>query len=165
MLCEICKKNVATTHIRSVINGVVKESHLCAECAAKQGVDTFTDNGLSGMLSSMFGDVMSLGSPSGGARCKCCGSTFSDIAETGKAGCPECYKTFYEEFLPYIKRVHGSVKHVGKIPGGSAEATAKEKGGNTLSDLKAELAKLVSEEKFEQAAQVRDKIREMEAQG
>ena len=165
MLCEICKKNVATTHIRSVINGVAKESHLCAECAAKQGVESFADNGLSGMLSSMFGDVMSLGAPVGRAHCKCCGSTFADIAENGKAGCPECYKTFYEEFLPYIKRVHGSVKHVGKIPGKSAETAAKEKSENTLSDLKAELSRLVSEEKFEQAAQLRDKIREMEAQG
>ena len=165
MLCERCKKNVATTHIRSVINGVAKEVHLCAECAAKEGVDSFGDNGLSGMLSSMFGDVMSLGAASDKLRCKCCGSTFSDIAENGKAGCPECYKTFYEEFLPYIKRVHGSAKHVGKIPGTVHKISDSDSGTDKLQELKAELSKLVSEEKFEQAAQVRDKIREMEAKG
>ncbi len=160
MLCEKCGKNVATTHIRSVVNGVSKERHLCAECASNEGIGTFDNNSLNGMLASMLGDALSLGSSGGLTQCKCCGSTFSDIAKKGKAGCPECYNTFYDRFLPYIKRVHGSVKHIGKTPpitGG----TTKEQPDTVLS-LKQKLSKLISEEKFEQAAEVRDRIRELE---
>ena len=160
MLCEKCGKNVATTHIRTVVNGVSKEKHLCSECAKNENIAALGDNGLSGMLASMFGDVLSVNHPDSENRCKCCGSTFSDIANKGKAGCPECYKTFYGEFLPYIKRVHGSVKHIGKTP--MIEAEAKKEQPDTVSSLKEKLSKLISEEKFEQAAQVRDRIRELE---
>ena len=161
MLCGKCKKNPATTHIHTVINGVAKDVYLCAECAKDEGVHTFSANGLGGMLSSLFGDVLSLNPASNTVRCACCGSTFSDIAKTGKAGCPDCYKTFYNEFLPYIKRVHGSVKHVGTAPGKIAEQSAPQV--ETPETLRAQLKELIAEEKFEQAAQVRDKIKELEA--
>ncbi len=161
MLCEKCGKNTATTHIHSVVNGVAREMHLCAECAANEGIGT-PDSGFNSMLASMFGDALSLKSQLNEVRCKCCGSTFSDISKSGKAGCPECYKTFYNEFLPYIKRVHGSVKHIGKSIGENQVKT--EKNIDTIDALKEKLARLVSEEKFEEAASVRDKIREMEAQ-
>lgn len=160
MLCENCGKNEATTHIKKNINGVKSEKHLCAECAAKEGIGSFADTSLNGMLASMFGDALALNSPAKQARCKCCGSTFYDISKRGKAGCPECYKTFYNEFLPYLKRVHGSVKHIGKTP--SVIPDEKTESKDTLSVLKEKLALLIKEEKFEQAAEVRDKIRELE---
>ena len=163
MLCDNCKKNAATTHIRSVVNGQVSDKHLCAECAAKEGVGGIGDMGLNSMLASMFGDVLSLNPGSALTRCKCCGSTFSDIAKSGKAGCPECYKTFYDEFLPYLKRVHGSVKHIGKTLSPAPQAQAAQT-GDTVEGLKEQLKALIAEEKFEQAAVLRDKIREMEAQ-
>lgn len=161
MLCEVCKKNTATTHIRTVVNGKAQERHLCAECAAKEGIGV-GNIGLNSMLASMFGDALSLNPASAQTRCKCCGSTFSDIANGGKAGCPECYKTFYDEFLPYLKRVHGSVKHIGKTLTAAPEEAPRSE--DTLDGLKAKLKTLIAEEKFEQAAEVRDKIREMEAQ-
>ena len=116
MLCDKCGKNNATTHIKQIINGVVTERNLCSSCAAEEGYSKFPHGGLADMLASMFGDISGLGIESNETRCPVCGSRFSDIAETGKAGCAECYKTFYSELLPYLKRVHGSVKHVGKVP-------------------------------------------------
>ncbi|MBO4694177.1 MAG: UvrB/UvrC motif-containing protein [Clostridia bacterium] len=162
MLCEKCGKNMATTHIHSVVNGVAREMYLCDECAAKEGI-SMADSGFSNMLASMLGDTLSIKKQGEQTRCKCCGSTFSDIAEKGVAGCPECYKEFYNEFLPYIKRVHGSVKHIGKNIGASS-ASQQEGNKVTIESLRDELAKLISEEKFELAAEVRDKIKEMEAQ-
>ena len=157
MLCEKCGKNMATTHIKRVVNGVRSEMHLCSECASKEGFNNFSDISLSGMLSSMLGDVSSPKTLGGAKQCECCGAYFSDIAENGKAGCPECYKTFYGEFLPYIKRVHGSAKHIGKTLEVKKEST------DTLASLKEQLQKLISEEKFEQAAEIRDKIKDLEA--
>lgn len=160
MLCEKCGKNNATTHIRSVVNGVVTERNLCGYCAAKEGYTSLANNSLAEMLASMFGDVVASGAPVATRRCPCCGASFSDIAESGKAGCSECYKTFYDELLPYLKRVHGSTKHAGKIPN-RAPLMAKPK-TETVDDLRMQLNQLVSEEKFEEAAVIRDKIKKLE---
>lgn len=163
MLCDKCGKNNATTHIRSVVNGVVKERNLCGYCAAKEGVGSIGHNSLTQMLASMFGDSLALGTNTAKVRCSCCGSSFSDIAESGKVGCSECYKTFYSELLPYLKRVHGSISHSGKIPNRAPLAVKPKE--ETVSSLRMELNRLVSEEKFEEAAIVRDKIKKLEEEG
>lgn len=160
MLCEKCGKNHATTHIKTVVNGVVKEYNLCAYCAANEG---YTTNSLAGMLASMFGEISNSELTKHQTKCNVCGSTFSDIAKTGKVGCSECYNTFYDELLPYLKRVHGSTKHAGKMPN-SAPLMVKPQ-TQTVEDLRNELSRLVAEEKYEQAAVIRDKIKEMEEKG
>ena len=38
MLCDKCKKHEACYHSTLVINGEVKSTHLCEECATKEGV-------------------------------------------------------------------------------------------------------------------------------
>ena len=37
MICQICGKNLATVHYRSVINGKIREIYMCRECAARGG--------------------------------------------------------------------------------------------------------------------------------
>lgn len=156
MLCEKCGKNHATTHIKTVVNGIVREYNLCSTCAAQSG---YGSNSITGMLASMLGD-MSPQTVKSQKRCSVCGATFSDIAHSGKMGCGECYKTFNDEILPYLKRVHGATRHVGKMPN-RAPLIVKPK-EKTVEDLRQELARMVAEEKYEQAATLRDKIREME---
>ena len=160
MLCEKCGKTAATTHIRSVINGKVTEKYLCSHCAAYEGYGDIKGSNLSQMLSSMFGDTASALKNTQVTRCSCCGSTFSDIAKSGNCGCTECYTTFYEQLLPYLKRVHGSTKHIGKIP--SRASVTKKTDKDNIDELRALLSRLVGEEKYEQAAVVRDKIKELE---
>lgn len=50
MLCDKCKKNVATYHSQTIINGVESSEHLCSECAKKLNRDldfgTFDSFGL-----------------------------------------------------------------------------------------------------------------------
>ena len=158
MLCEKCGKNQATTHIKTVVNGVVKEYNLCHVCAAKSG---YASSGITGMLASLLGEAAE---PSHKSQktCPLCGSSFADIAHSGKMGCGECYKTFKDELLPYLKRIHGATAHVGKIPN-RAPLTVRPK-EKTADDLRQELSRLVAEEKYEQAAVIRDKIKEMEAE-
>ncbi len=158
MLCDKCGKNNATTHIKQIINGVLTKTALCSDCAAKEGFSNLTGGSISDMLSSLFGDSSyAIGKEK---KCPICGSTFSYIANGGKAGCPECYKTFYSELLPYLKRVHGTVKHIGKYP--SATVANQTLTIDKLEALKEELKSLIAEEKFEEAAVIRDKIKAME---
>ena len=161
MMCEKCGKYKATTHIRTIINGVVHEQKLCSYCANEEGLNLSHQNSLSGMLASMLGEFSVVNTKTA-KKCPICSSTFENIAESGKAGCSECYKTFKTELLPYLKRVHGSTKHIGKKPNDVTEIKFSDE---TVLQLKEELASLVAEENYEQAAVVRDKIRELEAEG
>ncbi len=162
MLCQKCGKNAATTHIKTVINGKVTEQNLCGYCAAKNGYTNFSGGSITNLLASMLGQSMQINSAIPTRKCNCCGATFADIAETGKVGCAQCYTEFEEELLPYLKRIHGSVRHTGKVPGSKELVVAESR--DKLTELKAKLASLVAAEKYEEAAVVRDEIKKMEGE-
>lgn len=155
MLCEKCGVNNATTHIRTIINGVVHEKHLCSHCAATESKYETKDNNLAQILGNMFGNA-SQNSQSAVTRCGCCGSTYEDIAENGRCGCPECYTTFYNQLLSQLKRIHGSTDYTGKKINVTEKKTLE-----SISELEVTLKKLIDEEKYEQAAIVRDEIKKL----
>ena len=159
MLCENCGVNKATTHIHSVINGVASEKYLCSNCATKEGYSDIKSNNLSQMLSSMFGETITDATPKNIIRCNCCGATFADIASSGRCGCAGCYSTFYEQLLPYFKRLHGSTKHTGKIINCNF---SRNEPAQTVESLRELLSKLIQDENYEQAAVIRDKIKSLQ---
>ena len=166
MLCQNCKKNEATTHIKHVINGEATENHFCHSCAESLGVGGFFDDfslNLPGIFSSFFGDsVFSLGERQLD-RCEKCGSCFDDIIKTGKVGCADCYEKFYSKLLPSIQRIHGKAKHQGKIPEiHGTKVTAREKTAEEkIADLQKEMQKAIEEQNFERAAVIRDEIKKL----
>lgn len=155
MICQKCGKNNATTHIHSVIGGIVKDIDLCSVCAAKEGYSASPSGSLASMLSSVFGD-MAISESNKAERCPCCNSSFRQIANTGKAGCPKCYEKFKNELLPYLKRVHGSVTHIGKKPKKDVLVVSNT---DKLSEMRKKLRELVKNENYEEAAVMRDKIK------
>ncbi|MBE6781579.1 MAG: hypothetical protein E7540_02510 [Ruminococcaceae bacterium] len=162
MLCEKCGKYAATTHIKTSINGKITEQNLCGYCAAKGGYTGFGSNSISNLLASMFGQSLQMSSGEEQVRCGCCGSSFEDIAKTGKVGCSMCYDEFGNKLIPYLKRIHGSVRHVGKTPGRKDLVVTNS--NDPINELKAQLANLVAMENYEQAAVVRDEIKRLEGE-
>ena len=160
MLCENCGKNIATTNIKSVVNGVATEINLCNECAIKGGYHDIGKSSFAQLLASMLGDTLTLSPAKETLRCPCCNLSFSDIAKTGKAGCSKCYETFYNELLPSIRRIHGGTVHSGKIPNKAPLVVKQE--ADTVESLRVRLNELVREEKYEEAAIIRDKIKKAE---
>lgn len=164
MLCQNCGKNEATTHIKRVVNGDTTETHLCSGCAEHLGYgDMFSGFGfnLDGFFSGILGENMPLLAET--EKCPKCGSTFSDIVKSGKIGCADCYRKFYDKLLPSLQRIHGKIKHTGK----QAMLTVNEDKTpkiNPVAKLKEDLQKAIEEQNFEQAAVLRDRIKEMEAQ-
>ena len=161
MLCEKCGKRMATTHIHTVINGNVYDKNLCEQCAMEQGVNLYPKNSLSDMLASIFTRFI-VDRSQNEKRCPVCGATFGDVANSGKAGCAECYNTFKTELLPYLQRVHGSTKHIGKIPNRAPLAVKTDE--ETVEGLRSKLNQLIREEKYEEAAVIRDKIKRLEGE-
>lgn len=166
MKCQKCGANNANTHIKTIVNGEFKEYDLCSECAKQMGyTNVFGDieNEFSNFLGSFFGNVLPARTQA--TRCEFCGSSYSDIAKSGHVGCANCYSVFGEQLLPSIRRIHGNTAHCGKNSGRSEKQSVKpqeETKEQKLARLKSELDKAVQEQNFEHAAELRDKIREME---
>ena len=174
MLCQKCKKNNATIHYRENINGKVTEYSLCADCAAeleRDGVIKF-ENPFSNFMRDDIFDFASvlpsfftslnhaLGSGET-KRCPVCGSTFNDIARTGHIGCPQCYETFADELAATVNQLHGTSKPQGRIPKRFGEKQNREA---EINSLKEEQKKAIEAQEFEKAAELRDKIKALEAE-
>lgn len=169
MLCQNCKKNEATTHIKRVINGEATQSHLCSACAQSLGYNNFFDDfsfNLPSLFSGFFEDSLLPFGESRLDRCEVCGCCFDDIIKTGSVGCANCYDKFYSKLLPSIQRIHGKVKHAGSAPENIPEPTLpKEKTKEEkINDLENEMTKAVEEQNFERAAILRDEIKRMKGE-
>jgi len=169
MLCEKCGKNSANTHLKQVINGNVQEMHLCSECAEEMGYgifsgfNTFNDlmPSISNFLGGLFTQTMPQQAINSPKKCSFCGSSFEEIAQDARVGCANCYSEFYKQLLPSIQRIHGKTRHIGKIP---ASASNHLKLRHELDDLKQKLNEAVAAQDYENAAKIRDKIKEIEGQ-
>lgn len=167
MLCQNCKKNEATTHIKRVLNGEATQSHLCSACAQSLGYNNLFDDfslNLPGLFSGFFDDTAFALGESRLDRCEVCGSSFDDIIREGTVGCANCYEKFYSKLLPSIQRIHGKVKHAGKVPSVKVEApkpAEEAKVTDPVKELEEEMEKAVKEQNFERAAIIRDQIKEL----
>mgnify|MGYP001165570339 CR=1 FL=1 len=166
MLCQSCHKKQATTHIKTIVNGELTQYALCPECAQKLGYGSLFGGfgeGLSSFLGSFFGMPQSAAAERlpEETRCPGCGASFSDIVRTGRVGCAKCYETFYNRLAPSIQRIHGNTTHTGKVPAG---ASPERRLQNDLEKARRELKEAIEEQRFEEAARLRDRIREMEGE-
>lgn len=168
MLCERCGKHEATTHLRESINGDIREIHLCSQCAAELGYDHIFKNinpfagfdiNVNDFLGSLFAQSLPGSAATEERRCSFCGTTFEEFAENATAGCSHCYNEFYDQLLPYIQRIHGKVKHVGKIPAAAGRELREKR---EIESLQQQLKTAVDAQEYEKAAQLRDKIKELE---
>lgn len=150
MLCENCKKNVATTYLKQTVNGKTNEIFLCSECAQKLGLDSGFGSFGFDMLPKFFGASNELSE----LRCPSCGMLFSEIGKSGRVGCDQCYETFADRLAPALNRMHGNKKHAGKIPSSFSGGRSDE-----VEDLRSQLQKAIDEERFEDAARLRDEIK------
>ena len=94
--------------------------------------------------------------------CPFCGMTWGQFRQGGILGCGHDYDVFGPRLLPLLKRTQeGSMEHVGKIP----PRKKREEGDRQVVTLRLrrELQKAIDAENYEQAAQVRDQLRSLEA--
>jgi len=87
--------------------------------------------------------------------------TYDDFKKVGRLGCSLCYTTFRRNLTTLLRRIHGSITHVGKMPMAMA-ATPTAKGRSELQELRRKLQRAIEAEDFEEAARLRDRVRECE---
>jgi protein arginine kinase activator len=164
MKCQICGMREATTHIKQNINGQISERHLCAHCAMEADAGLALPNVFQSLFGVFPGQVMPLQAIQERRLCPKCGLSFAEIAQAGKLGCADCYRTFYDQLEPTIQRIHGRVFHTDqKSP--IQKTPAKETRGEKITKCKADLQEAIQSQNFERAAELRDEIRELEKGG
>lgn len=176
MLCQNCEKNEATTHIKQIINGEMTETHLCRDCARVLGGGDMLSEfnfSLSDLFGGFFGDMLPAAGRGASVRCPKCGSSFDDIVNTGRLGCAQCYDVFYEKLTPSLQRLHGKLRHTGKVgqavkgetaksePKPAVPALTAQTGSDELrlASLQKQMDEAVKEQNFELAASLRDEIK------
>ena len=162
MLCQNCGKNIATTHIKRIVNGEATEIHLCYNCAEHLGyANMFSGFGfnISNMLENFFPEfTRALPSRDESERCPTCGTSFEEVIHTGMMGCADCYNVFYEKLRPSLSRIHGRATHVGKTGAFQIAPATAPALGDEIVRLESEMAAAVEVQNFELAAKLRDEI-------
>lgn len=172
MLCQNCGKNEANFKYTQIINGVKKELTLCSECARKLGVDSIDiPINFTSFLGDFFNDYAESSLlPSfstNDVKCKTCNMTYNDFINTGMFGCSDCYDVFSNPIDSLLKNLHGTSKHIGRGVKNAKVAQIEKPNKvepikNEKDELQKQLDKAIKEERYEDAAKLRDKIKEID---
>jgi protein arginine kinase activator len=163
--CRRCTKP-ATMHITEIRNGEAQSLHLCEGCAQE-----YLNSVEVGGSSDEFQEGE--GKPAASAEeaaetgvddsksCPSCGITFKQFRSQGRLGCPHDYEVFHDELIPLLESVHSDTQHVGKSP---PHSSAEGRQSFELVRLRNDLREAVENESYEQAAKLRDRIKQLEAE-
>jgi len=157
MLCMICKQNAAQVHLTQIVDDKIKKVDLCEECAKHKGISDAPGFAIADLLLGL-GASQEMAQAGGGEDLKCpvCGFTGADFKKAGRLGCSQCYLTFAESLENLLKTMHKGTRHIGKVPNSLRQSRDLT---DRLKQLQKKLDRAVTEEDFEQAANLRDEIR------
>ena len=162
MLCSICKEKDATVHYTQIIGDKMQKVDLCEACSKTKGINDSSGFSLADLMLGGLGASPEIEDAAGGVELKCprCGYSQQDFKKSGRLGCPDCYKVFADGLEGLLKTMHKGTRHVGKVP----EALRQNRDlSDRLKTLQRRLAKTVEDEDFEQAAKLRDEIKQTSA--
>lgn len=172
--CQICGKS-ASIFLTQIINGQATELTLCEKCAKAKGL--FDPQSLTlaekffpeefrkrvDKLISELGHAQQHGKKQDTPRlsetdsltlCPSCGFALEDYRKSGRLGCPDCYQVFA-----------GEIDNGAPCPSPESKQT---EGSNTPStpelrrSLEQRLQKAIEREDYEEAATLRDRLRELD---
>lgn len=163
MICDSCKERPAEIQLTTIEDGEMSTLHLCPVCASDKGVSASVP-----AKAPLVDFLAQLGKGSETESthppldpCPYCGMTVADFRRSGRLGCAECWVQFDERLRGLVRRLQGSVQHVGKLYVHSGSEIGDRIG--ELAALRRRLQRAVDTEDFEAAAGFRDRIREIEA--
>ncbi len=157
MLCEQCNETEASVHQIEMSGGEITHLQLCESCAEDMSGDP-SDSGAS--VSSLASSLFEESTKSSPASCEGCGMTFAEFRKRGRVGCSQCYDAFRGRMESLVHRIHGADQHVGASSSGRDLSTVSPERKRQL--LEKRLERKVQEEEYEEAADLRDKIAELD---
>ena len=166
-ICEVCKKVPATIHLTDIHNNVKKEMHMCEICAEKKGLTVKQTASIQDILSTLQEkkgaalpeeDIDTLDE----MACEDCGMTWSDFRNQGRFGCTKDYDVFEELIRPLLDDIQTrGNQHIGKSPAGDDKISQLR---NEILTCRRNLQNAIEEERYEEAAVLRDQLSHLEQQ-
>lgn len=172
--CQICGKR-ASIFLTQIINGQATELALCEECAKAKGlfdpqsltlaekffpedfrrqVDKLISELQHAQLHDTNDNAPHLPETDSLTQCPTCRFTLEDFRQTGRLGCPDCYRVFAGE-------IDGDAP-LPSIESAQAEAPDSRNSPELRHNLEQRLQKAIAREDYEEAANLRDRIRELD---
>jgi protein arginine kinase activator len=164
MLCEKCNNSEALSHLTEISNDIQSELYFCIKCSKNMHI-----NRQQNILFSVNSDNKSDNDVN--IKCINCGLTTTELIYDGRPGCPSCYK-YFQSFFRQFYEISKTKKYNGKKPANYVEISEDQ---NNISEinknyfdsldsngkLENELKTAVLEERYEDAAIIRDKLKEV----
>ena len=160
--CEICKERDAVIHVQQIMGNEIIDLHLCEVCAHEKGIISKNESielSLSELLTGLLDANSPLTDKKNLDQCPNCGMTYQDFRKEGKVGCAECYNSFHEAIMSILSNITAAPRHRGKYP---KKLLAYKKLLVDKEQLKEKLQRAIQEEDYETAADLRDRINELE---
>ena len=156
MTCQRCH-NEATVHLTEPSDGQQREFHLCRACARKAGLalpESPPNLALDAVVQSLI--VANVGELAGELAemvCPDCGIKYMEFRAGGRLGCPLDYWVFTKGLTPLLQRFHGATRHGGKV-------AQRRDGAMDRLRLRTRLREAIAGEEYEEAARLRDLLRQ-----
>ncbi|MGJ3241564.1 MAG: UvrB/UvrC motif-containing protein [Opitutales bacterium] len=156
LTCDLCK-NPATVHLTQIVDNQIHKVDLCEACAQKKGVTDPEGFSLSDLL--IQGPGESVYPSHNDLTCETCGLEQARFKKTGRFGCPDCYATFQPLLKPILREMHSGLEHNGKQPEAMLDRVER---SEQIRTLKSRLSEAVSAENYEEAARIRDRLKDLD---
>ena len=172
MICQSCHKNPATVHVTEILEPPegeqapadvppgIQEQHLCNVCAQAAQLPHGQIHSKKSVAE--IWQLLKLSAQKGrkdrGLACSRCGLTLLEFRQRGRLGCPTCYEAFRQHLGDLLERIHGATAHIGRSPGLDDEELHRLQ---RVNDLEQQLECAVREEDYEDAARIRDELKDI----
>ena len=162
MLCQKCHKSLATMRYAEVVSGKVSELQLCPDCLNRMQDETASGFELAGIAATRGKQRSAPAAAEAKVPnrvCRVCGADLKDAIQSGRVGCGACYDALGDSLEPLLRGFHVGLRHRGKEPHVTDERKLKR---TELHSLRALLRSTLKSENYEEAAKLRDQIRDLE---
>lgn len=163
MICPKCGNKLATIRYAEVVDGTVTERYLCTDCIAKYQQEAGAGFELSDQTPTTADRPSAERLVDEAVRsqraCPSCGTSLATIVDGGSVGCRTCFEHFGKEVDSILEGLHRGMQHKGKV------SKLDDSRARTRADLQMKrqlLRTMLKAENYEEAARIRDEIRQLE---
>lgn len=163
MICDICGRDNAIIHIHQIIGKDEISLNICEECAAANGFNELghtegTKMTFSGIVNKLKNIRSNIAGRDLNIVCSNCNTTLAEVKKSGIVGCEKCYDCFDEYISRYFTENFGKTAYP-SAPAGRIRPKEIISQADYRKSLEKKLEKAVSDEDYETAALLRDKIK------
>ncbi|MDE6550440.1 MAG: hypothetical protein K2M44_02955 [Clostridia bacterium] len=170
-VCQVCGQQRATISVKTNVNGVVTEKHLCKNCAGKLNEGKLISDLLNGanIMSALFnGSATPYRSTP--RVCPKCGTTEREVRKNFRLGCSACYDAFkdiidaaFEQMggRPYKGRTPRDVSVAQSEPVKTEAPKPKIKPVDEVTALKSRISEAAAAQNYAEAARLQEQLKKL----